>query len=203
MTLFFVLFVKESLPRRRRLLCAFHIKSEASSPTCNHWSSPDPIFLLSPQKLSAVARYLGVTNSCVTRFVASGQKPDVDDLIKKLWTFCTNVPIYILSSVFPVSHHHRVLFAQGWGLVFWLTARDSMDYYALKWENRLIWVEIGDKSPFGKESQALGPSSMPIQKAISGAGRLKTKKSRLRLHNSGKRRTSWVKLENRLFPIRS
>ena len=31
-----------------------------------------------------VARYLGVTNSCVTRFVASGQAPDVDDLIKKL-----------------------------------------------------------------------------------------------------------------------
>ena len=31
-----------------------------------------------------VARYLGVTNSCVTRIVASGQKPDVDDLIKKL-----------------------------------------------------------------------------------------------------------------------
>ena len=31
-----------------------------------------------------VARYLGVTNSCVTRFVASGEKPDVDDLIRKL-----------------------------------------------------------------------------------------------------------------------
>jgi len=31
-----------------------------------------------------VARYLGVTNSCVTRFVASGKKPDVDDLISKL-----------------------------------------------------------------------------------------------------------------------
>ncbi len=31
-----------------------------------------------------VARYLGVTNSCVTRVVASGQKPDVDDLIRKL-----------------------------------------------------------------------------------------------------------------------
>ncbi len=31
-----------------------------------------------------VARYLGVTNSCVTRIVASGQKPDVDDLIKNL-----------------------------------------------------------------------------------------------------------------------
>ena len=31
-----------------------------------------------------VARYLGVTNSCVTRFVASGKKPDVDDLIGKL-----------------------------------------------------------------------------------------------------------------------
>jgi len=26
-----------------------------------------------------VARYLGVTNSCVTRFVTSGKKPDVDD----------------------------------------------------------------------------------------------------------------------------
>jgi len=31
-----------------------------------------------------VARYLGVTNSCVTRFVAFEQKPGVDDLIKKL-----------------------------------------------------------------------------------------------------------------------
>jgi chromosomal replication initiation ATPase DnaA len=31
-----------------------------------------------------VARYLGVTNSCVTRFVASGKKPDVDDLSRKL-----------------------------------------------------------------------------------------------------------------------
>jgi hypothetical protein len=31
-----------------------------------------------------VARYLGVTNSCVTRYVASGKKPDVADLIKKL-----------------------------------------------------------------------------------------------------------------------
>ena len=31
-----------------------------------------------------VARYLGVTNSCVTRFIASGKKPDVDDLIGKL-----------------------------------------------------------------------------------------------------------------------
>ncbi|MFZ0611648.1 MAG: hypothetical protein WAM73_05365, partial [Desulfobacterales bacterium] len=30
-----------------------------------------------------VARYLGVTNSCVTRFIASGKKPDVDDLIGK------------------------------------------------------------------------------------------------------------------------
>ena len=31
-----------------------------------------------------VARFLGVTNSCVTRFVASGIRPDVDDLIRKL-----------------------------------------------------------------------------------------------------------------------
>jgi hypothetical protein len=36
-----------------------------------------------------VARLLGVTNSCLTRFVASGRKPDADDLIKNLWTFCT------------------------------------------------------------------------------------------------------------------
>jgi len=31
-----------------------------------------------------VARYLGVTNSCVNRIVASGKKPDVDDFIKQL-----------------------------------------------------------------------------------------------------------------------
>jgi putative transposase len=31
-----------------------------------------------------VARYLGVANSCVTRFVASGKKPAVDDLVRKL-----------------------------------------------------------------------------------------------------------------------
>jgi hypothetical protein len=31
-----------------------------------------------------VARYLGVTNSCVTRIVSSGKKPDVDDLATKL-----------------------------------------------------------------------------------------------------------------------
>jgi hypothetical protein len=31
-----------------------------------------------------VARYLGATNSGVTRFAAFGIKPDVDDLIKKL-----------------------------------------------------------------------------------------------------------------------
>jgi predicted transcriptional regulator len=31
-----------------------------------------------------VARLLGVTNSCLTRFVASGRKPDVDGLINKL-----------------------------------------------------------------------------------------------------------------------
>jgi len=28
-----------------------------------------------------VARYLGVTNSCVTRFLSSGEKPDIDDVI--------------------------------------------------------------------------------------------------------------------------
>jgi len=29
-------------------------------------------------------RYLGETNSCVTRFVVSEKKPDVDDLFRKL-----------------------------------------------------------------------------------------------------------------------
>jgi hypothetical protein len=28
--------------------------------------------------------FFGVTNSCVTRIVSSGEKPDVDDLIRKL-----------------------------------------------------------------------------------------------------------------------
>ena len=31
-----------------------------------------------------VARYPGVTNSCVTRIVASGTKPPVEELIKEL-----------------------------------------------------------------------------------------------------------------------
>ena len=43
-----------------------------------------------------------------------------------------------------------------------LTARDSMDYYAKKWEIWPIFDELSEKSPFGKESQALRPSSMPI-----------------------------------------
>jgi hypothetical protein len=30
------------------------------------------------------ARYLGVTNSCVTRIVASGNKPPVEELIETL-----------------------------------------------------------------------------------------------------------------------
>ncbi len=31
-----------------------------------------------------VARFLGVTNSCITRFVSAGIKPDVDDLVNQL-----------------------------------------------------------------------------------------------------------------------
>jgi hypothetical protein len=31
-----------------------------------------------------VGRFLGVTNPCVTRFVATGAKPDVDELIRNL-----------------------------------------------------------------------------------------------------------------------
>ena len=31
-----------------------------------------------------VARYPGVTNSCVTRIVSSGEKPEIEDLINML-----------------------------------------------------------------------------------------------------------------------
>ena len=31
-----------------------------------------------------VARYLGVTNSCVTRMISTGKKPDIDDIILEL-----------------------------------------------------------------------------------------------------------------------
>ena len=49
-----------------------------------------------------VDQFLGVTNSCVTRFVASGKKPDVDDLVRKLRTFCTNVPILHPTACHPI-----------------------------------------------------------------------------------------------------
>ena len=39
-----------------------------------------------------VARYLGVTNSCVTRIVASDTKPDVGNLLENLGTLSTNIP---------------------------------------------------------------------------------------------------------------
>jgi len=29
-----------------------------------------------------VARHLGVTNSCITRFISSGEKPEVEDFLK-------------------------------------------------------------------------------------------------------------------------
>ena len=31
-----------------------------------------------------VARYLGVTNSCVTRMISAGEKPDIDDIVLDL-----------------------------------------------------------------------------------------------------------------------
>ena len=39
-----------------------------------------------------VARYLGVSNSCVTRIAASGRKPDIGNLLENLSTSSTNVP---------------------------------------------------------------------------------------------------------------
>ena len=40
-----------------------------------------------------IARYLGVTNSCITRIVSSFEKPDdVESIIHELCTFSTNVP---------------------------------------------------------------------------------------------------------------
>jgi len=41
---------------------------------------------------AAVARYLGVTNSCVTRAVASDSMPEIGNLINSLSTSSTNVP---------------------------------------------------------------------------------------------------------------
>ena len=39
-----------------------------------------------------VARYLGVTNSCVTRVVSSDSKPETGNLLDSLSTPSTNVP---------------------------------------------------------------------------------------------------------------
>jgi len=39
-----------------------------------------------------VARYMGVTNSCVTRIVSSDNKPEIDNLLDDLSTPSTNVP---------------------------------------------------------------------------------------------------------------
>jgi hypothetical protein len=44
-------------------------------------------------KIVIAAEIIGGTNSCVARNVASGKKPDVDDLIEMLGTLCTDVPI--------------------------------------------------------------------------------------------------------------
>jgi hypothetical protein len=54
----------------------------------------------------------------------------------------------------------------------------------MKTATRPIFDEFNEKSPFGKESQALRPSSMPIQKVKSGAVGLEIRKSRLMPHNS-------------------
>jgi len=41
-----------------------------------------------------VARYPGVTNSCVTRMISAGRKQDMDDINLELRTLCTNAPYY-------------------------------------------------------------------------------------------------------------
>jgi hypothetical protein len=56
-----------------------------------------------------------------------------------------------------------------------LTARDSMDYYALKREKRSTFGEISEKSPFGKELRTSRLSSMSIFQAKKGAGKQKKK----------------------------
>jgi putative transposase len=57
-----------------------------------------------------VARYLGVTNSCVTRMISTGGKQDIDDINLELLTFGTNVPYYVnqLSAILPVSFNSFV-----------------------------------------------------------------------------------------------
>ena len=57
-----------------------------------------------------VARYLGVTNFCVTRMISTGGKQDIDDINLELLTFGTNVPYYVnqLSAILPVSFNSFV-----------------------------------------------------------------------------------------------
>ena len=44
-----------------------------------------------------MARYLGVTTSCIYRSVSPGKRPKVPVYIKLSCTFCTNVPLSPLS----------------------------------------------------------------------------------------------------------
>jgi len=46
-----------------------------------------------------VARYIGVTNFCVTRMISTGGKQDIDDINLELRTLCTNVPYYIVKTM--------------------------------------------------------------------------------------------------------
>ena len=75
-----------------------------------------------------------------------------------------------MASAFPLGHRYRAVPGHGSRLKILLTASESVDYYDLKREIYQVFNEIGEIVPFGKESQTLQPSSMPIQKAKNGVG---------------------------------
>jgi hypothetical protein len=58
-------------------------------------------------------------------------------------------------------------------VAIWLTARDSIDYYALKREFLRFFYIICEKLALSEKLQASRLNSMPTFQAKSGAGRLK------------------------------
>jgi hypothetical protein len=66
-----------------------------------------------------------------------------------------------------------------------LTARDSVDYYVVKWKISLFFDSVGHNSYFFENEQlAFGPRSTLFFLATSSVRRLEKRKSRLILHNS-------------------
>ena len=59
-----------------------------------------------------------------------------------------------------------------------------MDFFALKWEKRLFFREIGEKSPLGVWTAPSGPGQCLFNRRKSESEGFDTTKSRLLPHNS-------------------